>query len=54
MVAAAAVSGLQAERTSLLSLGDDACRFQALETDILWPASRTCSIGDSRASANPP
>lgn len=28
-----AVSGLRAERTSLLSLGDDACRFRVLETD---------------------
>jgi hypothetical protein len=28
-----AVSGLRAERTSLLSLGDDACRFAVLETD---------------------
>jgi hypothetical protein len=28
-----AVSGLRAERTSLLSLGDDECRFTVLETD---------------------
>jgi L-2-amino-thiazoline-4-carboxylic acid hydrolase len=28
-----AVSGLRAERTSLLSLGDDACRFRVLKTD---------------------
>lgn len=28
-----AVSGLRAERTSLLSLGDDACRFRVLGTD---------------------
>ena len=28
-----AVSGLRAERTSLLSLGDDRCRFAVLETD---------------------
>ena len=28
-----AVSGLRAERTSLISLGDDACRFRVLETD---------------------
>jgi hypothetical protein len=28
-----AVSGLRAERTSLLSLGDDQCRFAVLETD---------------------
>jgi hypothetical protein len=28
-----AVSGLRAERTSLLSLGDYACRFRVLETD---------------------
>lgn len=28
-----AVSGLRAERTSLLSLGDDECRFAVLETD---------------------
>jgi hypothetical protein len=28
-----AVSGLRAERTSLLSLGDDHCRFGVLETD---------------------
>ena len=28
-----AVSGLRAERTTLLSLGDDACRFRVLETD---------------------
>ena len=28
-----AVSGLRAERTSLLSLGDDACRFGVLKTD---------------------
>jgi hypothetical protein len=28
-----AVSGLRAERTSLLSLGDDHCRFAVLETD---------------------
>ena len=28
-----AVSGLRAERTSLLSLGDDKCRFAVLETD---------------------
>jgi hypothetical protein len=27
------VSGLRAERTSLLSLGDDECRFAVLETD---------------------
>jgi hypothetical protein len=27
------VSGLRAERTSLLSLGDDQCRFAVLETD---------------------
>jgi hypothetical protein len=27
------VSGLRAERTSLLSLGDDECRFSVLETD---------------------
>jgi hypothetical protein len=26
-------SGLRAERTSLLSLGDDECRYAALETD---------------------
>jgi hypothetical protein len=28
-----AVSGLRSERTSLISLGDDACRFRVLETD---------------------
>ena len=28
-----AVSGLRAERTSLLSLGDSECRFAVLETD---------------------
>jgi hypothetical protein len=28
-----AVSGLRAERTSLMSLGDDECRFAVLETD---------------------
>lgn len=28
-----AVSGLHAERTSLLSLGDSECRFAVLETD---------------------
>jgi hypothetical protein len=28
-----AVSGLRAERTSLLSLGDDECRFAVAETD---------------------
>jgi len=28
-----AVSGLRAERTSLLSLGDEECRFAVLETD---------------------
>jgi hypothetical protein len=28
-----AVSGLRAERTSLISLGDDECRFAVLETD---------------------
>ena len=28
-----AVSGLRAERTSLLSLGDNQCRFAVLETD---------------------
>lgn len=28
-----AVSGLRSERTSLLSLGDDACRFRVLRTD---------------------
>jgi hypothetical protein len=28
-----AVSGLRAERTSLLSLGDDHCRLPVLETD---------------------
>jgi hypothetical protein len=27
------VSGLRAERTSLLSVGDDQCRFAVLETD---------------------
>jgi hypothetical protein len=28
-----AVSGLRAERTSLISLGSDGCRFRVLETD---------------------
>jgi hypothetical protein len=28
-----AVSGLRAERTSLLSLGDDECTFTVMETD---------------------
>jgi hypothetical protein len=28
-----AVSGLRAERTSLLSLGDDECRFAVVATD---------------------
>jgi hypothetical protein len=28
-----AVSGLRAERTSLMSLGDDACRFRVVRTD---------------------
>jgi L-2-amino-thiazoline-4-carboxylic acid hydrolase len=28
-----AVSGLRAERTSLMSLGDDACRFRVVGTD---------------------
>ena len=28
-----AVSGLRAERTSLLSLGDEECQFAVLETD---------------------
>jgi hypothetical protein len=28
-----AVSGLRAERTSLMSLGDDACRFRVIGTD---------------------
>jgi hypothetical protein len=28
-----AVSGLRAERTSLMSLGDDACRFRVVATD---------------------
>jgi hypothetical protein len=28
-----ATSGLRAERTTLLSLGDDACRFRVLKTD---------------------
>jgi hypothetical protein len=28
-----AFSGLRAQRTSLLSLGDDECRFTVLETD---------------------
>ena len=29
----ASVSGLRAARTSLISLGDDHCRFAVLETD---------------------
>jgi hypothetical protein len=28
-----AVSGLRAERTTLMSLGDDACRFRVVGTD---------------------
>ena len=28
-----AVNGLRAERTSLMSLGDDACRFRVVGTD---------------------
>jgi hypothetical protein len=33
-----AVSGLRAERTSLMSLGDDACRFRVVRTgDPLAP-----------------
>jgi hypothetical protein len=33
-----AVSGLRAERTSLMSLGDDACRFRVMRTgDPLAP-----------------
>ena len=28
-----AVSGLRAERTTLMSLGDDACRFRVVRTD---------------------
>jgi hypothetical protein len=35
-----AVSGLRAERTSLMSLGDDACRFRVVRTgDPLAPYS---------------
>jgi hypothetical protein len=47
-----AVSGLRAERTSLLSLGDDQCRFAVLETgDPL--AIPTRSSSGSPASRNP-
>ena len=41
-----AVSGLRAERTSLLSLGDDHCRFAVLETDD--PLARYSDALDER------
>jgi len=44
-----AVSGLRAERTSLLSLGDDQCRFAVLETDDPL-AGYTDKIGQRFAS----
>jgi len=47
------VSGLQAERTFLLSLGDDQCRFAVLETDDPSPDTPTNSTSDSSASSNP-
>jgi len=40
------VSGLRAERTSLLSLGDDQCRFAVLETDD--PLARSTDKLDER------
>jgi hypothetical protein len=42
----AAVSGLRAERTSLLSLGDDACRFRVATTDD--PLARHTDVLDRR------
>ena len=38
-----AVSGLRAERPTLMSLGDDACRFRVLETDD-WLAAYTDAL----------
>jgi hypothetical protein len=47
-----AVSGLRAERTSLLSLGDDECRFAVLETDD--PLARYSDKLDGRFVDSPP
>jgi hypothetical protein len=48
-----AVSGLRAERTSLLSLGDDQCRFAVWRPRIPWPATATRSSSDSSTTGNP-
>ncbi|MGN6177170.1 MAG: hypothetical protein ACTHPS_30095 [Streptosporangiaceae bacterium] len=48
-----AVSGLRAERTSLLSLGDDQCRFAVLETDDPL-AGYTDKIGQRFAAQQEP
>ena len=48
------VSGLRAERTSRLSLGDDQCRFAVLERPtILSPDTPTSSTSDSPPGSNP-
>jgi hypothetical protein len=48
-----AVSELRAECTSLLSLGDDQCRFAVAETDDPSPATPTRSGSDSLPGRNP-
>ena len=48
-----AVSGLRAERTSLLSLGDDQCRFAVLEIDEPL-AGYTDKIGQRFAAQQEP
>jgi L-2-amino-thiazoline-4-carboxylic acid hydrolase len=47
------VSGLRAERTSLLSLGDDECRFACWRPTIPSPATPTSSSSASSTSKNP-
>jgi hypothetical protein len=53
-----AVSGLRAERPTLMSLGDDACRFRVWPPTIPWPPTPTgfSSAGSpaSRHPADPP
>ena len=45
-----AVSGLRAERTSLISLGSDACRFRVLETDD--PLAEYSDVLDQRFASD--
>jgi hypothetical protein len=49
-----ATSGLRSERTTLLSLGDDACRFRVLRTDDPLPITTTHSTGNSRMTTSGP